>query len=513
MWEALRLSYFVGGFCLIAILAVLGSLVFTIDDLWIDFCAALFRLKPRELSFKDEFRLRNLKQKRIAIMVASWQEHQIIERMVEGNIAQIEYQSYSFFLGVYPNDHKTLEVALRLQREHSNVIVVINSKNGATTKGQMLNEIVRTILNAERATGLTYDLFLMQDSEDVLHPLLLQVINEASLTADFVQTPVFSFDVPFTGWTRGTYLEEFSEGHTKDLLVRERLGAAIPSAGVGTALSRRLVLAYTFRTGGRLLREDTLTEDYDLGLRTKALGLKSKFVCCYRTDLNGNRDFVATREFFPSTVKASIRQKTRWTLGIAFQGRDNLGWDGEWIDRYFFFRDRRGPLNGIVMILGLITLAGFLLSMLGLFDLPTLLHSSLFVILAALNGFNMFVRVIQRARCVARVHSAKHVWAVPIRWPVGMWINAMASFHAFKNYHLAKRAGEVPRWEKTAHELPASFGVILPQAKLYNEISFSQTSTETTLARQSFATTSNFSKIQPFAISQSIVQSMEQSNL
>ena len=89
----------------------------------------------------------------------------------------------------------------------------------------------------------------------------------------------------------------------------------------------------------------------------------------------------------------------------------------------------------------------------------------------------------------------------------------MASFHAFKNYHLAKRAGEVPRWEKTAHELPASFGVILPQAKLYNEISFSQTSTETTLARQSFATTSNFSKMQPFAIAQSIVQSMEQSNL
>ncbi len=463
-------SQFENIFCLIALFAVVGSLFFTCDDLWIDLCAMFFGLKPRELTFRDELRLRRLPQKRIAIMIANWQEHKILERMINGNLAQIDYQNYTFFLGVYPNDNSTLELALRLQRENSNVVAVINSKHGPTTKGQMLNEIVRTVLGAERATGLTYDLFLMQDSEDVLHPLALQVINEASLTADFVQTPVFSFDVPFTSWTRGTYLEEFSEAHTKDLLVRERLGAAIPSAGVGTALSRRLVLSYTLRTEGRLLREDTLTEDYDLGLRTKSLGLKSKFVCCYRTDLNGNRDFVATREYFPSTVKTSIRQKTRWTLGIAFQGRDNLGWNGEWIDRYFFFRDRRGPLNSIMMILGLITLVGFALSATGLFVLPPALHSQFFVILAGMNGLNMVIRVVQRARCVARVHALKHVWAVPIRWPIGMCINAVASFHAFKNYHLAKRTGLAPRWEKTAHELPESFGAPIPQPRIIADL-------------------------------------------
>jgi adsorption protein B len=286
------------------------------------------------------------------------------------------------------------------------------------------------------------------------------LINDSAESADFIQTPVFSFDVPLTSWVRGTYVDEFSESHTKDLLVRERLGAAIPSAGVGTALSRRLVLTYMKKGAGALLREDTLTEDYDLGLRTKALGFRSKFVCAYRRDLDGNPDYIATREFFPGRLKASIRQKTRWTLGIAFQGRDQFGWDGDLVDKYFLFRDRRGPLNSILIVFGLTTVMGFSGAEFSSLQLPAVLHGSFFVTLAAANGFNMVIRILQRARAVYRVHGLAQVAGIPIRWPVGSIINLAAASNAYFAHRMAQKTGQATKWEKTLHELPANFGQV-----------------------------------------------------
>jgi adsorption protein B len=38
-----------------------------------------------------------------------------------------------------------------------------------------------------------------------------------------VQLPVTPMEMPWHYWTSGTYLDEFGENHSKDLLVRERL--------------------------------------------------------------------------------------------------------------------------------------------------------------------------------------------------------------------------------------------------------------------------------------------------
>ncbi|MFZ1895498.1 MAG: glycosyltransferase, partial [Rhodoplanes sp.] len=53
-----------------------------------------------------------------AVFVANWQEADVIEKMVEGNLARISIDAVKLYLGVYPNDTDTLNAALRLAERH-----------------------------------------------------------------------------------------------------------------------------------------------------------------------------------------------------------------------------------------------------------------------------------------------------------------------------------------------------------------------------------------------------------
>lgn len=443
--------------CVIALLAVLGSFAFALDDLFIDTIAAVKKLKPHCLQPFELAAMKVAPRKRIAILIANWHEENVLERMIAGNLKRVDYTDYVLFLGVYPNDQATLEIAKQLAERDPRVRAIVNSRPGPTTKGQMLNEMVRRILNEESPSS-RFDLFLIQDSEDVLHPLSLQVINFAANDADFIQIPVFSFDVASRSLVGGTYLDEFAEVHTKDLLVREALGAAIPSAGVGTALSRNLVLAYLTEQNGNLLAEDTLTEDYHLGLVAKERGFKSRFVCTYQPRPDGSRDFVATREYFPAGFRAAIRQKARWTLGIAYQGSRQLGWRGTWVDRYFLFRDRKGPWNAILILFGWLTIFFYVLAVSVGFEAASILQSETFATLATLNVLNMTVRIVQRARCVWLANGSTQAPLVPVRWLVGNVVNTFAAYRATRTHIDSILTGAIPVWEKTAHVLPKDFG-------------------------------------------------------
>lgn len=296
-------------FIALAIVTVLGALVFTLDDLFIDLQAFMRGLKPQRVTVDYIAKIKRNPEKQIAILIANWKEAEIITPMIRGNLRGLEYDNYVFFLGVYPNDNATVIAAQNLQAAYPNKIqVVINSHEGPTSKGQMLNEVARQIFSFEKKLGKTFDLFLMQDSEDVLHPHSLSLLNEVSQHSDFVQIPVFSFDVPRSSLVGGVYIDEFAESHTKDLLVREAMGAAVPSAGVGTLLSRQLMLGLMQAQEGYFLKEDTLTEDYHLGMMTKKLGFKSKFACVEYEKEDGKKEFIATREYFPDVMSASMRQ-------------------------------------------------------------------------------------------------------------------------------------------------------------------------------------------------------------
>ncbi len=104
--------------------------------------------------------------------------------------------------------------------------------------------------------------------------------------------------------------------------MREALGAAVPSAGVATAIDRQLLGRIADAAAGQPFDTDCLTEDYELGLRIKALGGRGGLV---RLRSGDDRVVVATREHFPATFDAALRQKTRWLIGIGLAGWDRLG--------------------------------------------------------------------------------------------------------------------------------------------------------------------------------------------
>lgn len=452
------MTYFESFFVILASFVVFGSLLFILDDLFIDLYALLFRLKPKTLDAKLLEEIKTAPEKNIAILIANWKEADVIAPMIRGNLRGIKYSNYTFFLGVYPNDTETWQAAKQLEDIYPHkVTVVVNSRPGPTSKGQMLNELVNQILESEKLTGKKHDLFLMQDSEDVLHPYSLSLMNHSSQYADFVQIPVFSFNVPKSSLVSGIYVDEFAEAHTKDLLVRKHLGAAVPSAGVGTLLGRELVLKLRELQDGDFLLEHTLTEDYHLGVTTKQLGFKSDFVCVQYKKEDGRKEFIATREYFPSDFSASMRQKSRWTLGIAFQGLENLGWHGAPVEKYFLWRDRRGPLNSILIVLSTLLFLMFTVASLR-HEVPSYLTSGFFQSLFAITFLSTCLRVTQRMIAVSRTNALAHVWLVPVRWLIANVINVGATVKAYNQLKESQRSGERPKWIKTDHRLPEHFG-------------------------------------------------------
>src|SRR5690606_34898024 len=98
-------------------------------------------------------------------------------------------------------------------------------------------------------------------------------------------------------WIGSHYCEEFAEAHGKTMVVREALSASLPAAGVGCGFSRRILAALAEGTKGTgPFDADSLTEDYELGLRVRMLGGGSRFLRLRGEDGR----LVATRACFPA---------------------------------------------------------------------------------------------------------------------------------------------------------------------------------------------------------------------
>jgi adsorption protein B len=251
----------------------------------------------------------------------------------------------------------------------------------------------------------------------------------------------------------GIYMDEFAESHLKDLHVREALGAGLPLAGVGIACTRRFATRVFAKTGS-FLNEASLTEDYELGLRAGRLGARAVFLSCYRWE-NGKRDWIATREFFPNRLRASVRQKTRWTLGIAFQGWENLRWFGGFWERFFLYRDRKGPLVNLVVLGG--TVYFFLWLTVIYLDLRQSMPADWMIWTASATGGLMLNRLFQRAWATNKLYGAKALLMLPFRVVASNFVNALASLGAIQGFVRAKLTRRSPVWVKTEHEVPVNF--------------------------------------------------------
>jgi bacteriophage N4 adsorption protein B len=440
----------------------------SLDDLFIDLLALrISRRKPKDPLAQLPARSLELPPISFGIFVANWQEHDVLGRMVAGNLARLSHRPLRLYLGVYPNDTETLRVAEALAAAHpGNIEVIVNALEGPTSKGQMLNEMFARVY-AEPAQAP--DLIILHDSEDVIDPRSLPVFASFSSDFDYIQIPVFSLEAGGRSLVAGTYMEEFAERHTGEMLVRDSVGASIPSAGVGTCLSRRLI-CHMLAHRGHVLMPGCVTEDYILGVEAHRAGFKSTFAAIQQDAPSGAvvDAIVATREYFPRYFWASIRQKTRWTYGIAFEATRKLGWRGNAWDVYFFCRDRKGVIANLLPALSAILMLLFLLASFDGTEVPDFFWKP-FSFVVYLNSMAIAWRLWIRVSAFKEVHGRYDPVWVAIRWLVAIVVNAVAVLRAWQLFLGPSRFATLPVvWSKTRHELPDDFGGESPEATAHS---------------------------------------------
>ena len=472
----------------VAIIILLSS----IDDLFVDAWYWLREIR-RALTVKRHYKplrpeqLRDRPEQHIAIMIPAWLEFDVIAPMLENMVKVLDYRAYTIFVGTYRNDAATINEVERMRRRYRQLVRVEVPHDGPTCKADCLNWIVQAIFAHEARDGISFAGVVLHDSEDVLHPLELQFFNYLLPRKDLIQIPVASLERAWYELVAGVYMDEFAEWHGKDLVVRESLAKTVPSAGVGTCFSRRALLTLASETDNQPFNTQTLTEDYDIGVRLAAHGINSilaRFPVEYRVKratwfgYGKEKEAIArmplcVREYFPNTFRTSYRQKARWSLGICFQGWAFFGWRGSLAYRYFLLRDRKGAVTAFVAILAYVFAAQYIAFQIayatGLLTVtypPLLANHGWIGILIALNAVALALRIIQRVYFTGRTFGWEHgLLSIP-RMVVSNFVNFMAMSRAWKQYLGYLFLGRRLVWDKTMHDFPSADGLAAERARL-----------------------------------------------
>lgn len=442
-------------------------LIGAIDELLVDGIWGWMRLTgkiPRVRLKRDDVRSRQLAGQ-AAVFIPTWHEDKVIEHTIAHALSAWAHREYVIYVGVYRNDMATMEAAMRAAGADRRVRLVVHDCNGPSTKADCLNRLYRAMQVDEERTGEAFRMVLLHDAEDMVDPAELGLIDKAIDHAQFVQLPVVPLPQKKSRWIGSHYCEEFAESHAKGMVVRDWLGTCMPAAGVGCALDRRILRKLAeIEGGGGPFSVESLTEDYELGMRVEAAGGRSRFMRVRGED----GSLVATRAYFPARLDEAVRQKARWVHGIGLQSWDRLGWEGGITENWMRLRDRRGPLAALVLGCGycFFMLAGFffLLGELGV-DRPWKADPLLSWLVWA-NLVSFVWRAGLRFAFTAREYGAKEGMMAVLRIPVANIISIMAGRRALMAY-LRTLRGASPQWEKTRHDLhpAAPANQIAPAAK------------------------------------------------
>jgi len=394
-------------------------------------------------------------ERRIGIFVPCWKESGVIGNMIRHNIAAIRYSRYDFFLGVYPNDEATVTAAEDLAAGFGNVHVALCGNPGPTSKADCLNWIYQWMLAYEEQHGLRFNTIVLHDAEDLIHPHALALIDKERARYDMVQVPVLPIPTSVFEFTHGVYCDEFAEFQTVDMPARQLCGSFIPSCGVGTGFAREILDQLASERDNRVFDPASLTEDYEAGVYIHARGYSQLFAPLARAD----RDFVATREYFPRKVKSAVRQRTRWVTGIALQCWERHGWSGSWLTKYWLWRDRKGLVtNPLTLLTNAIFVAGledWIASVIAHRPWAFAVANPWIVQLCLVTMCLQCARLGLRAACVGRIFGVRFALAVPLRVFHGNLINCLASFGALAQYADSRLHRRPLVWLKTEHAYPA----------------------------------------------------------
>ncbi|MFK7840636.1 MAG: glycosyl transferase family protein [Sphingorhabdus sp.] len=437
--------------------ASLCFLIGSIDDLVFDGMWIVHRLKRKFFVYSRHKRataesLKGSKSgRRLAIFVPAWQEAPVIGAMLQRCLQQWTSTEYRIYVGCYPNDSETVAAVATACSGTAKVRLVICHNNGPTTKADCLNHLWAALCRDEVEEMRNYAAVILHDAEDLVHPQSLKLFEHLIGRAALVQLPVIPRRANGSRWIAGHYGDEFAELHGKQMVMREALGASIPSAGVGCAFARDGLLSLSLQTQGKPFDAESMTEDYELGLNLTSG--KSRGIFARLRDQHGQ--LVATQEFFPDKLEDAIRQKSRWMAGISLSGWDRLGWKDNWRENWMRLRDRKASLAAIVLAIAyfavILTILLLVAQFLGVHSVQPV--SQFLRILLFINAGLLVWRIISKCYFVFALYGLREaILSVP-RTIVANLINILASWRAIGHYidHLA---GHPATWEKTRHFYP-----------------------------------------------------------
>ena len=392
---------------------------------------------------------------RCAVLIPAWREYPVIAATIAHALRVWPQEALRIYVGCYRNDMATVAAAMGGAAADPRVRIVIHDAGGPTCKADCLNRLYRALRDDEAREGVSARMVLLHDAEDMVDPSALALLDMAMERADFIQLPVIALPQAGSRWVSGHYSDEFAESHAKAMVVRSALGQGIPGAGVGCAIAREWLERLDARRGGAgPFATGALTEDYELGLQAAALGARTHFLRV-RT---ASGQLIATRAYFPHTIGAAIRQKSRWIHGIALQGWDRLGWHGSPVALWMQLRDRRGPFAALLLAVAYVMVVATGLEMalagLGWIERDPLPPGLVWVLW--LNAAALAWRLAIRALFTAREFGmAQGLLAIP-RVVISNAVSIIAARRALFAYVRSLR-GAPAVWDKTEHSAhPAS---------------------------------------------------------
>ncbi|WOE75578.1 glycosyl transferase family protein [Alterisphingorhabdus coralli] len=389
--------------------------------------------------------------KQFAIFIAAWKEADVIGETLRNMVTKWQGDHVRIFLGCYANDPDTLKAAMKINAD-PRLQIVINPYHGPTSKAQCLNEMWQAMAQYEEDCGQRFDAVVLHDAEDMVHADALAAFSVEMDDHEVVQLPVIPLIHPQSPLVSGHYADEFAEAHGKAMVVRDYLKAGLPLAGVGCAINRDVLqqIADSPQREGLAgpFSEDSLTEDYELGLLLHMMGARATL--CRRKAANG--EWIATRAYFPHKRVDSVRQKSRWIAGIALNGWDRIGWHGGWAEFWMRLRDRRTVLNALVLSAAYLAILGsgllMLASWLGVYNgLP---FSPLLQTLLWLNLVFLLWRIMMRIAFTADLYGFPQGLLAMPRIVVANFITILAARRALGIY-CNMLMGAPLHWDKTSH--------------------------------------------------------------
>ncbi|MBZ5623773.1 MAG: glycosyltransferase, partial [Acidobacteriia bacterium] len=139
-------------------------LVSGLDDLFI---SLVYLTGGKRFEWPGDSELQQAPERRIAILVPLWREHNVIGQMLDHNLSAIRYQNYDVFVGAYPNDEPTVRAVTEAASRHPRVHLAMCPHSGPTSKGDCLNWIYRGMEMYEARHGVRFEVITTHDAEDL----------------------------------------------------------------------------------------------------------------------------------------------------------------------------------------------------------------------------------------------------------------------------------------------------------------------------------------------------------